>query len=134
MTLLQQQERPPAVAGAFYEASGQGLREQLRQCFLHHLGPGNVPVPVDRPLPAGTGLLLPHAGYVYSGPTAARGAAALAALGTPEIAVILGPNHMGIGRAVALSGATAWQTPLGSSPVDAGLRQALARAGLAPDD
>src|SRR5206468_3585618 len=82
----------PAVAGAFYERSKEGLLRQIRECYTHPLGPGRVPS-----VRAGErrilGLVVPHAGYVYSGPVAAHAYAALAADGWPSSFVILGPNH-----------------------------------------
>ena len=59
----------------------------------------------------------------------------LAKLGLPEVAVILGPNHHGTGRWLALSAWTEWETPLGSLSVDTELGERLAARvrGLAPD-
>ena len=69
--------------------------------------------------------MLPHAGYIYSGPIAAKGMAALAARGRPAVVVILGPNHYGVGAEVALSPAEAWETPLGRSFLDSPLAERL---------
>jgi hypothetical protein len=122
--------RPPTVAGQFYERSPRRLEESLRECFLHRLGPGRLP----EVKPAGPGavnaLVSPHAGYMFSGPAAAHGYAALAADGIPEAVVILGPSHHFPGLSADVSSAAVWATPLGEARVDASLREAL----LAEDD
>lgn len=118
----------PAVAGTFYPSHPGALREQLAAAYRHPLGPGEVPS-VN---PAGerriVALVVPHAGYVYSGPVAAHAYAALAADGTPEVAVIVGPNHHGLGPGVAISTVDGWQTPLGTLPVARDVAQALQAA------
>jgi len=64
--------REPAVAGRFYEGGRDALRASLGECFLHPLGPGSLP----KPAADGPGLIdaiiSPHAGYMFSGPAAAR--------------------------------------------------------------
>ncbi len=89
----------------------------LRVSFLHKHGPGELP-----PLPPSTkpiyGLISPHAGYVYSGPVAAHGYRAISALNDIDLFVILGPNHWGIGSAVATVRGGVWETPLGEVKVD----------------
>jgi len=127
--------RQPAVAGRFYERDAQALRASLKECFLHALGPGHLPE-VD---PNGPGrmqaLVSPHAGYMFSGPAAAHGYAALAADGIPEVAVLLGPSHYVSSRQAALSLARAWRTPLGEVLVDMELgRHLLAASDLVEAD
>ncbi len=120
--------RAPAVAGSFYPGRRDALVRALEECFLHPLGPGALPQ-VDRQGPGRIAALVsPHAGYMYSGPAAAHGFAALAADGVPECAVILGPSHHSLGRTAAVSAADAWQTPLGEAPVDKALARALVEA------
>jgi hypothetical protein len=104
--------RRPAVAGTFYPAEPAALRRELDACFLHPLGPGSPP-DLDARIPLA--VVSPHAGIVYSGPFAAH---AYAALGAPKIAIVLGPNHYGIGAPLALSSAAAWRTPLGEVALD----------------
>lgn len=117
--------RPPTVAGQFYERSPRRLEESLRECFLHRLGPGRLP----EVKPAGPGavnaLVSPHAGYMFSGPAAAHGYAALAADGIPEAVIILGPSHHFPGLSADVSTAAVWATPLGEARVDGSLREAL---------
>ena len=112
--------RKSTVAGSFYAGSAAGLRRQIEDCFNHILGPGSIPgVPkAERHI---LGLVSPHAGYVYSGPVAAYGFSQLASEGKPKTVVILGPNHRGVGAAVALSREDKWQTPLGELEIDRGV-------------
>lgn len=105
--------REPAVAGTFYPADPTALRRRLEACYRHPLGPGWPPESSTVPPLA---VVSPHAGIVYSGPFAAH---AYSALGTPRVAVVLGPNHSGTGARLALSSAEAWRTPLGEASVDA---------------
>ncbi len=120
--------RKPAVAGSFYDGSAAGLRRQIEDCFKHPLGPGALPGSarvVERRI---LGLVSPHAGYIYSGPVAANGFFQIAAEGKPQTVVILGPNHHGLGAAVAVGGQDAWQTPLGSVEIDVEVGQAIVSA------
>lgn len=123
--------RFPAVAGAFYEGSKDRLLRQIGECFTHRLGPGRLPRPAAGPRRL-VGLVVPHAGYVYSGPFAAHSYAALADDGLRASYVVLGPNHHGAGAPLAIA-QTDWQTPLGVVPVDPDLFGALARPPLEDD-
>lgn len=109
--------RVPAVAGMFYPSSPDALRRDIERCFLHRMGPGRLPKRFDgetRPL----FLISPHAGYMYSGPVAAHGYLQLESRVKPEIVVVLGPNHYGIGSSVSIYPGGEWITPLGSIKVD----------------
>jgi len=123
--------RYPAVAGGFYERSRDALVRQIKECYTHPLGPGRVPE-VRKGERRLVGLVVPHAGYMYSGPVAAHGYAALAADGWPRSFVILGPNHHGQGAPLALTKHD-WQTPLGSATVDVDLHAALSKPPLEED-
>ncbi|AOW80270.1 putative dioxygenase [Halodesulfurarchaeum formicicum] len=117
--------RSPAVAGQFYAGTAAGLREQIESAFKHSVGPGTVPDVTDREASL-AGLVSPHAGYPYSGPIAAHGFSRLAASGRPDVVVLIGPNHSAAGAPLAISGASAWETPLGTVPVNDSLRDKLA--------
>src|SRR5881628_1510838 len=123
--------RYPAVAGGFYERSRDALVRQIKECYTHPLGPGRVPE-VRKGERRLVGLVVPHAGYMYSGPVAAHSFAALAADGWPRSFVILGPNHHGQGAPLALTKHD-WQTPLGSATVDVDLHAALSKPPLEED-
>ncbi len=109
--------RAPAVAGSFYEAEEPDLRERINSCFVHHLGPGKLP-PAPEPQKKIFGLVLPHAGYVYSGPIAAHGYYLCSGIVDLELAVIIGPNHWGIGSGVATCPGDYWKTPMGNLAID----------------
>ena len=111
--------RAPAVSGRFYPGAPHDLARTVRELLAD--------VADARPAPA-RGAIVPHAGYLYSGPTAAR---VFARLRVPLAVVILAPNHTGVGRApgrAALWEAGAFRTPLGDVPVDEKLAGALAGA------
>jgi AmmeMemoRadiSam system protein B len=123
--------RTPAVAGGFYERSRDALVRQIRECYTHPLGPRRVPE-VRKGERRLVGLVVPHAGYMYSGPVAAHSYATLAADGWPRSFVILGPNHHGQGAPLALT-KDDWQTPLGTVTVDTDLHAALSKPPLEED-
>jgi len=116
--------RVPAVAGQFYEDEPAALRRQVEACYTHPLGPGKIPVLEDGPRTL-RGLVVPHAGLVYSGPVAAHAYAALGRDGPPEVVVILGPNHTGLGASVAV-GTVDWEVPIGRMRCDTDLARRLA--------
>lgn len=120
--------RAPIVAGAFYPGNPDVLRATVESFFQE-----DAPRP-DRKLGSSVGLIAPHAGYPYSGAVAAAGYERVATRGRPEAAVLMGANHTGIGMPLSLSACTAWETPLGQSPVDAGLVARLAESGIPLSD
>ena len=119
--------RAPAVSGRFYAARRDELQRQVDDLL--------TPV---RPFahPAGArAAIAPHAGFVYSGVTAAH---VFARISLPRLVVIVGPNHTGVCDApggVSLWERGAFTTPLGSVPVADTLAQAIQRASplVAPD-
>jgi len=120
--------RFPAVAGTFYAATKEALVRQIRNCFLHRLGPGSLPEVSEDGERRIAGLVSPHAGYMYSGPVAAHGYHRLASDGRPEVFVILGPNHTGYGSPVSMVNRGVWVTPLGEAVVDEDVAKAIFRA------
>jgi len=123
--------RYPAVAGAFYERSRDALLRQIEACYTHPVGPGRLPTVRKGPRRL-LGLVVPHAGYMFSGPVAAHAYATLADDGWPSTFVILGPNHHGQGAPLALTDHE-WQTPLGIVSVDAALHSAMLKPPLEDD-
>ncbi len=104
--------RPAAVAGVFYPGDRAGLEEALRECFAEPRDPG-----IRAGFPKA--ILVPHAGYVYSGPIAASAYALLRpARGVVRRVVLLGPCHRVAIRGLALPAAQAFETPLGLVQVD----------------
>ena len=119
--------RPPAQAGTFYSDTEGALRTQIHNCFLHPLGPRTIPsIPTtnDDQLVA---IVVPHAGYDYSGPVAANSYYRLATSGLRESVIILGPNHTGYGSGVSTMIDGQWATPLGEVPVNSPLASSIAR-------
>lgn len=112
--------RPTAVAGTFYPDDPARLRERVRS-YLDALS--FDPHEVD-PIKA---VVVPHAGYIYSGPIAASAYARLAArTHRVERVVLLGPVHRVPVRGLALPGCDAFATPLGDVPIDAAAVAAIA--------
>ena len=112
--------REPIVAGRFYEADPASLKQQIDSCIKHPLGPG-----IAKPSACGRllAMIVPHAGFVFSGPVAAHGFARLAVeTPTPETIILLGPKHTRYGESFSVSAASAWNTPLGTLEVDSELR------------
>ena len=110
--------RRPTQAGSFYAGDAEALKTQVQRCFLHELGPKELPKVSKGRLKEVVGLVCPHAGYMYSGAVAANAYYELAKDGKPDTVVILGPNHTGYGSALALMNDGVWRTPLGDVEVD----------------
>lgn len=110
--------RPAAVAGIFYPASADALRSNVR-AFLDQSAADAAPAP--------KALIVPHAGYVYSGAIAGRGYAALNR-GAAQVrrVVLIGPAHRVALRGVALPAAERFETPLGAVEIDREAVHALA--------
>lgn len=101
--------RAPAVAGTFYPADRRQLHTML-QSFLGEAKADGVPPKA---------LIVPHAGYIYSGPIAASAYALLRPLRRSiRRVVLLGPSHRVAFRGLALSSAQSFSTPLGEVPLD----------------
>lgn len=109
--------RPPAVAGMFYPADPVQLAHEVRELLAsadpHSLNP--------------KALIVPHAGYIYSGPIAASAYATLKDI-APHIrrVVLLGPTHRVAVRGLALPDTDAFATPLGQVRLDAAAIQSIA--------
>lgn len=102
--------RPPAVAGTFYPGDSRMLAAQVDHLLAA------VEANPEHPPKA---LIAPHAGYVYSGPMAARAYALLqATASTIRRVVLLGPTHRVAVDGIALPEADAFSTPLGPVPLD----------------
>jgi AmmeMemoRadiSam system protein B len=108
------QIRTPAVAGMFYPSEKNKLTKLIEDCFLHSFGPGKNPKKIGKKI---FGIICPHAGYTYSGPIACHSVNSISSE-SPELFIIIGPNHWGIGRSVATMTDCIWETPLGNVEVD----------------
>lgn len=106
--------RKPAVAGSFYPDEREELLRTIEGCFLHRYGPGRKPPSSgERRI---FGLVCPHAGYMYSGPVAANSYYEGSSL-RPDLVVMVGPNHFGVGSGIATMREGSWETPLGTVDV-----------------
>ena len=97
--------RMPAVADRFYPGDPQELRSALSML---------IPRVAEEEKQPALAVMLPHAGYVYSGATAG---ATISRVKVPETVIILGPNHHGRGAPLAL-GTEDWRMPLGTVAID----------------
>lgn len=102
--------RPTAVAGTFYPGQTNVLMQTV-DALLAAAQPNTEALP--------KAIIVPHAGYIYSGPVAATAYAALqAGRGRIRRVVLLGPVHRVPVRGLALPEADGFATPLGVVPVD----------------
>lgn len=118
-------ERPPAVAGAFYPADPGELAADVDRLLAEArpVEPGGDPL----------ALVVPHAGYVYSGPVAATAYALLRERAIARVA-LLGPAHFVPLAGAAVTAAERWRTPLGDVSIDHALRETAVAIGAVVDE
>ncbi|MFP3144515.1 MAG: AmmeMemoRadiSam system protein B [Caldisphaera sp.] len=110
-------KRQASHAGSFYPLNKDDLIKSIENSYLHKLGPGNLPKINERKKES-IGYIVPHAGYMYSGPIAAHSYFNIANEGKPKVFVIVGPNHTGLGENASVWKEGIWQTPLGDVEID----------------
>jgi hypothetical protein len=112
--------RPPAVAGQFYPREARALDAAVRECVPVPASAGRVP----------KAIIVPHAGYEYSGPVAGS-AYALLHPGRAALTrvVLAGPSHRVAFHGVAVPSQASFSTPLGNVPID---REAVDRLLVLP--
>jgi MEMO1 family protein len=103
--------RIPAVAGRFYPGKSDELRREVENYTI-----------VAGEKRTAIGVVVPHAGYLYSGAIAGK---TFARVLIPRRVIILGPNHHGLGYPAAVYASGTWQTPLGRIPIDESLADAI---------
>jgi MEMO1 family protein len=106
--------RRPAVAGRFYPARPAELLSDLQ----------SFSPPVETPSQA-VGIIVPHAGYMYSGHVAG---AVYSQIKIPLRNIVLCPNHTGRGVPLSIMRSGAWETPLGNVEIDEEMCEALMAA------
>lgn len=112
--------RMPAVAGRFYPGDARTLARDVASYLETDA----------KPAPA-LGVMAPHAGYMYSGAVAG---AAYAEVIVPKTAIVMCPNHTGMGTRRSLWPSGSWKIPGGELKVDETLAETLRElAGLEPD-
>lgn len=104
-------QRQPVVAGQFYPGSFQQLKSLLATLIPENCARQRV-----------SGIISPHAGYVYSGAIAGQ---LYAQIDIPPTVLIIGPNHTGAGAPAALYPDGEWLTPLGTVAVNSRLNNLL---------
>jgi AmmeMemoRadiSam system protein B/AmmeMemoRadiSam system protein A len=111
--------RPPVVAGKFYPESAAVLKSAIER-FMNSAAPTQAQTPL--------GIVVPHAGYIYSGQICADGYNQVRS-GAYEVVVIFGTNHTTPDlRKIALYPGAGFRTPLGTVPVDGEIVAALIAA------
>ncbi|CCO23871.1 AmmeMemoRadiSam system protein B [Maridesulfovibrio hydrothermalis] len=110
--------RKPVVAGRFYTDNPQQLKQELKQ----FIGPLNkkAAAPYDRL------VMLPHAGYMFSGEPCGK---TLAGANLAPTIILLGPNHTGLGSPLSVWDCGSWEFPGGKLDVDEDLAQQLIDSG-----
>jgi len=99
--------RNPAVAGQFYPAPASELKAMIAGM-----------VKEEAVKEEAIGLVLPHAGYIFSGPVAG---AVISRIKFKDTFIIMGPNHTGAGKPLSIMTEGSWQTPLGEVEIDSEL-------------
>lgn len=124
-------KRLPAVAGMFYPDNPRELQATIDSSFRDtRFGPGRSP-------PSTTkrkiyGIVSPHAGYVYSGSVAANGFFEISSSDFKDV-VMVGPNHYGIGKGVAIMREGSWETPLGQVQINSQLADEIGKKSSSSD-
>lgn len=111
-------KRRPYRAGSFYQADPQACRSEASELAASASLPADLPEAIF-------GGLVPHAGWMFSGATAAMTLKALASRGRLERVVIFGADHWGLAHTGCVYDSGAWETPLGEVPIDEELAAAL---------
>lgn len=113
--------RPPAVAGQFYPSDPARLEADIQR----YLNDADAPTDCED-YPLVKAVIVPHAGYPYSGSIAASAYVHLACSDVPvKRFILMGPAHYTSVRGLALSGAAAFDTPFGRVPIDDKARAAV---------
>ena len=113
--------RAPVVSGQFYPDNASELRKAI-EAFK----------PKDSTRSGAYGLILPHAGYVYSGKVAVS---AVNKVLPKKRIIILGPNHTGYGEDFGMYSEGRWKIPFANLPIDCDLVQRILKSGtdITPD-
>jgi AmmeMemoRadiSam system protein B len=116
--------REPAVAGQFYSYDKDVLKNELKK-FFNSTGASKTGDALS--------IVCPHAGYMYSGAVAAYSYNAIKKQGV-KTAIILGPNHGGMGAPVSIYPAGEWETPLGKMDIDSKIAEEISGDKFALDE
>lgn len=103
--------RKPAVAGRFYPSSPDAIKRQIKEFIVEP----------EEKFDA-RGIISPHAGYIYSGAVAG---AVYSHINIPEVVIILGPNHTGLGETVSIMTSGEWELPFGNVKINDNFANAI---------
>ncbi len=106
--------RAPAVAGRFYPAEATELNRDIQSRIE----------PIAEKIPA-LGIVVPHAGYMYSGNVAGS---VYSRIEIPDTVILLGPNHSGRGPNISVMTEGTWASPLGDVEIDTALAESICAA------
>lgn len=106
--------RRPAVAGFFYPDRPEAVEAEIDR-LIEHVEPKTV----------ARAIVVPHAGWAYSGPVAG---AVYGRVAIPRLTVLLGPNHTGTGPSGSIMTRGSWAIPGGTLPVSRDLGSAILNA------
>ena len=113
--------REAAVAGMFYPDSPSELREMIANMVDENAAKEDA-----------IGIIMPHAGYIYSGSVAG---ATISKVNVKDTCIIIGPNHTGMGKQFSIMTDGVWKTPLGNVKIDSGLaKRILANSKFLSED
>ncbi len=114
--------REPCVAGGFYPAEKEEIENLVGKLFSN----------VKEKKYDANAVIAPHAGYIYSGQTAAYSYSALKKVATY---IIISPNHTGLGSSISIYPDGKWITPLGEIEIDNSLAAKIAeKLGIERDE
>ncbi len=119
--------RKPAVASLFYPDEKINLKRMIKT-FLSDVPQETTDSFIKANIDHFLGIIVPHAGYIYSGQVAAF-AYALLKEKSPDTVVLIGPSHYTYFEGFALSDADSFDTPFGSIEIDKDFSEALVRNG-----
>ena len=103
--------REAAVAGQFYPGSQSELRKMISEMVDEKVTRKDV-----------IGIIMPHAGYIYSGSVAG---ATISGVNLKDTCIIMGPNHTGMGKPFSIMTEGMWKTPMGNVKIDSELGENL---------
>ncbi len=117
--------KKPSFAGIFYPSNFQKLESQIKGSFTHKLGPGELPI--NQRKGEIKAIIVPHAGYVYSGACAAWAYKELAEATLPDVFLIIGTGHS---TPLTCLSKDNFETPFGIVKNDTNLASLLEKQGI----
>ncbi len=113
--------RKPTVSGLFYPGDKREILAWMEENFAK--------TPIS--LYDAKGIMTPHAGYIYSGEVAAK---VYSSIKIPDVAIIMGPNHTGLGKRASIMTEGYWDMPLGSVKIEENLAKDILNSSKVLED